>query len=412
MRSYTNRKGDRVEVSKEHLDRAVEIKIELQKASPSGKCSWVQLKKMMEEEGYENAENSENYRQLVKSHQKSIGKLPEVEKYADMVTDKKIDSIKNLVGEVAYTKRETQNYFRQLNKVKRDVIDKTLIAEQIREGVESHDWSKLKFEYKPIIKSGKKMIVGLSDLHVGALIDIALNTYNYEVATKRMEEYLNKVIDTIVKEEIEEAYVILLGDAIENPYMHNLAYNCEFTYSEQIIKASDLIIKFLIGLSEYVNVRYAGIAGNHDRTNADKKKNLHGDHAVKGINEAINSFVTNSKAKRITYEHALGDYEHTIAINGIYVKCVHGDLESINDKDILAKYSAMDNIVYTLVIMGHFHHHWSKDIGIDKTIAGFGSLKGADNHGKNAKMLSAVSQGLVIVDEDGDYDVRKVRLYA
>lgn len=410
MRSYTNKKGEKVEVTKEHLDTAVEIKKQLQNASPSGRCSWQQLVKMMKEEGFDDAENSENYRCMIKDYQKSIGELPQVEKYADMIADKKLDSIKNLIGEYAYAKREAQNQFRQLNKIKRDIIDYTLIAEQIRESMALHDWSKIKFKYKPIAKTKKKMIVGLSDLHIGALVDIGINTYNYDIAVKRMQEYLNKVINVIKKENISDVYVILLGDAIENPYMHNLAYNCEFTYSEQITKASDLIIKFLVGLKEYANVIYAGIGGNHDRINADKNKNLNGDHAVRGINEAVKSFVENSKVKRITYEKAVGDYEHSISLNGLNVKCVHGDLENINDNSILAKYASMDGINYNLVIMGHFHNFWTKEVGVDKHIYGFGSLKGADSHGKNTKMISSVSQGIVLVDEYGDYEVRKIKI--
>lgn len=410
MRSYRNKKGESIEVSLEHLEMAVRIKVELQKASPSRRCSWATHKKLMVENGFEDSENSENYRSLVKAYQKEIGELPEVAKYADMVADGKIESIKGLVGELSYEKRDAQNEFRKLNKIKRDIIDFTLIAEQIRDEISKYDWSELDFKYQPIIKSKKKMVVGLSDLHIGALVDISINTYNFEVAKARMQEYLNKIIDTIKKEEVSEVYVILLGDAIENPYMHNLAYNCEFTYSEQITKASDLIIKFLVGLKEFAEVKYAGIAGNHDRTNADKKKNLNGDHAVRGVNEFVKSFIENSKVERITYEQAIGDYEHNTVINGLNIKFVHGDLENINDKSTLAKYTDMDGIDYSLVVMGHFHHHWYRDVGIGKTMVGFGSLKGADNHGKNAKMISSVSQGLILIDENKEYEIKRVTL--
>ncbi len=411
MRSYTNRNGDKVEVGKDHLDTAVLIKLQLQKASPSGRCSWRQLVNLMKEEGFDDAENNESYRCLIKDYQKSIGELPQVSEYADMVSDKKIESIKNLVGEIAYEKRNAQNEFRKLNKVRREIIDYTIITEQIRKELSEYDWSKIKFNYELIADGKKKMIVGLSDLHIGALVNIPnVNTYNYEIATQRMQSYLSKVLNIVKLEDISEVNVILLGDAIENPYMHNLAYNCEFTYSEQIIKASDLIIKFLVGLKERVNVTYSGISGNHDRHNSDKKKNLNGDHAVRGINEFVKSFIENSNVERITYEQALGDYEHTLSINGLNVKCVHGDLESINDNNILAKYSSIDGVDYSLVLMGHFHHYWTKEVGINKTICGFGSLKGADDHGKNAKMMSSVSQGVVLIDEDGEYEIRRVRV--
>lgn len=409
MRSYTNKKGELIEVSEKHLEIAIRIKQELQKASPSRRCSWALHKKLMEKEEFFESENSENYRCLVKAFQKEKGELPEAPKYADMVADGKIESIKGLVGEIAYTKREAQHEFKKLNKVKRDIIDFTLIAEQIGQAFRNHDFSKLKFDSKPIeSKSGKKMFVGLSDIHIGALVNNDINTYNYEITKQRMQTYLSKVIAEAKKNDITDVYVMNLGDSIEHPYMHNLSYTSEFTLSEQIVIASDIIIKFLIGLAEAkLNVTTAGIAGNHDRLNADKKANLDGDHAVKGINHAIVSFLENSKAERIKYEQA-GDYGHSIELNGKLIKCVHGDLDPINDKSLLAKHSDLDNKSYSILVMGHYHHHWIKEHGIDKYMIGFGSLKGADGHGAKVKLVTSPSQGIIIIDKDGEAEIKRV----
>lgn len=410
MKSYTNRKGEKVEVTKEHLDTAVKIKIELQKASPSGRCSWRQLVKMMEEEGFNDAENSENYRCMIKDYQKSIGELPQVEKYADMIADKKLDSIKNLVGEYAYVKREAQNEFRKLNKVRRDIIDYTLVAEQIENVFSNYDWSKFNFETKRIHNCKKKMIICLSDLHIGALVDNDFNKYNFEIAKNRMQEYLNKVIRDIKANDISEVYLINLGDSIEHPYMHNLAYNCEFVLSEQIAHASDLIIKFMIGLASKdggnANVTVAGIAGNHDRYNDDKNKNLDGDHAIKGINKSIQSFIENAKPERITYEQAK-DYEHSFEINGKNILAIHGDLDNKDDKNLLSKHSHLKGIDYDIAIMGHYHTREVKELGDNKFVIVSGSLKGADNYSLNKlRKVSSPSQTYIIIHEDGEIEVK------
>ena len=409
MRSYTNREGEVINVSKEHLEIAIKIKKELQESSPSRKCNWKLHKELMKKEGFDDSDKNESYRCLIKNYQKSIGKLPEAPKYADMVADGKLESIKELVGEIAYEKREAQHEFRKLNKVKRDIIDFTLIAEQIGNAFREHDFSKIKFNYQPLKNTNKKMIVCLSDLHIGALIDNEFNTYNFEIATKRMEEYMSKVLHECESNGIREVYVMNLGDVIEHPYMHNLAYSCEFTLSEQIAMTSDLIIKFLIGLSEKVEVTVAGIAGNHDRLNENKNANLDGDHAVKGVNKAIQSFIQNAKAKRIKYEQAL-DYEHSIELNGRKFKFIHGDLDGINDLNILAKHSSLDGIDYDMIIMGHYHHFKLVELGFDKFMACFGALKGADNYAVKNRKLSAPSQGIVIVDENGEIEVKRVKL--
>ena len=409
MRSYTNKDGDKITVTEEHLKTAIKIKKELQNASPSRKASMKLLVKMMEKEGFYDAESSESYRCMLKSYQKQIGELPEVRKYADMVTDSKLESIKELIGEVAYEKRENQHVLKELNKVKREVIDYTLIAEQIKNAFENYDWSDFKFEYEELYNGEKAMIVCLSDLHIGALVDTDINKYNYEVAKERMNKYLSRVIEEVKANDVSNVYLVNLGDSIENPYMHNLSYSCEFTMAEQIVRASDIIIKFIIGLSKHVNVSFSGIAGNHDRFHEDKNKGLDGDHAVKAINYAVSTFIENSNIERVEYVQAK-EYEHSFIVNGLNIKAVHGDLDGINDINLIAKHSSLDNTSYSIIVMGHYHHHSVKEQGLNKTVVGFGSLKGADDYGAKNRRISSASQGFIIVDEFGNYEIRSVKL--
>lgn len=407
MRSFTNRKGESVNVSKEHLDRAVNIKIELQKASPSRRCSWAKLARLMHEDGFDEAENSENYRCLIKDYQESIGKLPSAEKYSNMVADGKIESIKGLVGELAYRKRDAQNEFRKLNRVKRNVIDKTLFIEEIANAFKNHDFSHLHYRYKPVDSKDKKMIVCLSDLHIGALVDLDVNKYNFEIAKKRLYEYLNQVVTDAKDNNITDIYLVGLGDMIEHPYMHNLAYNCEFTLSEQITMASDVVISFIMGLiNSDLNVTYAGVAGNHDRFHEDKNRNLDGDHAVKGINKAVESFIHNAKIERAKYVQAK-DYEHTFTINGLNILAIHGDLSGRADVGIMSKYSNKNGVDYDLVLMGHYHTVQILEVGYNKFIAVGGSIKGADSYSVNKlQKQSAPSQMYVIINEDGKMNIK------
>lgn len=409
MRSYINKNGDKITVSEEHLETAIRIKQELQKASPSRKASWSQLTKLMEVEGFYDSDNNEAYRCMIKAHQKSIGELPEAPKYANMVTDGKLESIKGLVGEIAYEKRENQHVLRQLNKVKRDVIDYTLIAEQIGNAFKEHDFSDLKMEYIPIVRADRTMIVNLSDLHVGAIVNNEYNTYNFEIAKQRMQKYLDEVVGRCKRDDITNVYVMNLGDVIENPYMHNLSYTCEFTFAEQIVRASDLIIKFLVGLSEHVHVTTAGIAGNHDRFNAKKDENLEGDHAVKGVNYAIQSFIENTKNERIVYEQAK-DYSHSLSVNGVNIKFVHGDLDGLNDANLIGRHSSIDNKNYSLIVMGHYHHFEARELGRDKMLFVCGTLKGTDYYGDKTRKHSAVSQGIIVIDSNGKVSMERINL--
>lgn len=405
-RSFTNKKGERVFVSEEHLKTAVAIKVELQKASSSRKCSWSKLVGLMRKEGFDNAENSEAYRCMIKAYQDSIGELPKVQEYANMVADSKLESIKELVGEISYEKRENQLVLKELNKVKRSVIDDSLIAEQIGFAFNNHNFSDLKLEYKEIKDSEKKMIAVLSDLHIGALVDLDINTYNYEVAVNRLNTYANRIITKCKEQNITNVYVMNLGDVIEHSNMrYSQGYNVEFTYSDQIVKSSDLIIKFLLLLVENdLKITYAGIAGNHDRVDGDKNKGLNGDHAVKSINYSIQSFINNSKIQNINYVQAQ-DYKHSFEINGKNILALHGDLDNRNDANVLAKHSDIDSINYDVVLMGHYHTREIKELGNNKFLLMSGSLKGADEYSDKLRKLSAPSQSYYIIDKDGNLDI-------
>lgn len=412
VRSYTNQQAELVSVSEEHLRISTSIKKELQKASPSRKCSWRLHKVLMEKEGFYDSDINESYRCLIKDYQKSIGELPEVAKYADMVADSKLESIKQLVGDISYEKRENQLYLSEINKGKKELIDFALIAEQIRVALLNYNWSEFNIKPEPrVSKSGKRMIVGLTDLHIGALVDTDINTYNFEVAKQRLQKYASKVIQKARYNDVVEIHVVNCGDVIEHSNMRfGQAFHSEFTFAEQIVRASDLIMKFLVILAkEGFKITYAGFAGNHDRV-TDKDRNIDGDHAVRPINYTIQTFIENAQIENITYVQAK-DYSHRlIDINGRNFKFVHGDLDSYRDENLVAKHSAMDGIEYDAVIMGHFHHFREIEVGVDKRIVLFGSLKGSDEYSEKIRRLSVASQGMIIIEADGDYEIKRVNL--
>lgn len=412
MRSFTNKQGERVTVSEEHLQTAVKIKKALQDASPSRKCSWALLVNLMGQEGFEDSENSENYRSMIKHYQKSLGELPSATVHAELVSDSKLESIKNMVGDLAYEKRETQHVLKEYNKVKRELMDYSLMAEQVGLAFKNHDWSKYNIKTPAVIDSanGKKMIACLSDMHIGALVNIDNNQFNYEIALRRLAEYAAHLVKNAKDNGISEIQVVNLGDVVEHSNMrYGQAFHSEFTYSEQLPLAADAIIKFLMLLAEEgFAVSYSGIAGNHDRAN-DKDKNIHGDHAVKPINHMVKIFCDNAKAG-IEYIQAHDDYSHRMTVNGINLKFVHGDLDSCRNEALVAKHSDLDQVDYSAVVSGHVHHFRDMEVGMKKRIIVFGSLKGPDDYGEKIRKLSVASQGFIVVDADGKIDVKRIEL--
>lgn len=415
MRSYTNNSGELVEVNDSHLDTAIKIKEELQKLSPSGKVSWVKHKKMMEIEGYYDSEsNSENYRCMIKAEQKSRGILPSAITHAEMVADKTLQSIKEEIGELSYAKRGAQNQFRQLNKVKRELTDSLLLFDELERVIREVGVGK-SVKREPITTgvslSPKTMIACLSDVHYGSVVDIEGYYYDTEVARGLVMSYAEKLISLAEKEGVETIHVVGLGDMIEhtNLRMQN-AYSSERLVSEQVTEVSELIIQFLIRLSEHQNITYSAIFGNHDRSQGNKNDSLFSDSFMAISNKIVETFVKYSGNERITF-NSTEPYHHIAHVNGRNFLFVHGDKTALARKTILSEQSTLYDIPFDAIIGGHIHHFTMREVGYDKYVATFGSIKGSDDYSlKTIGTSSSRSQGVILVSDDGEYEIRKIKL--
>lgn len=413
MRSYTNLNGEIVEVSEEHLETASKIKRELQMTSPSHRCNWNLHKQFMEKEGFFDSEASENYRLMIKNYQSSVGELDSKEKHADLVADSKLASIQEAVGEMYFTKREVQLESQKLGKLKRELTLYGVIAQEIRKAM-LNDLEQVipQWSYENIVSpTPKRMVVLVSDLHVGAVVvNVLGNSYDFTIAKKRMKKYINEIIRIAQSEGVNQIDIVSLGDLTENVHMRkSQGFDTEFNYSQQIVKAYQLLRDFIVNLSQFFLVTYQGISGNHDRIAGNKDDNLDGDSSVVVINEMIKEFIVNANATRIKYNEADNiNYSTWLEINGAKLKFVHGDNEKGNKK--LAIHSDQDNEHYNVLVMGHLHHYDVKEVGINKYELHVGSLEGANNYGRKGKFTSSASQGLIIIGENGEIDIRRIDL--
>lgn len=412
-RSYTNGKDEIVEVSKAHLDASVELKLELQKLSPSLRCDWKKHKSMMEDEGYEDSDTNEAYRCLVKGYQKEVGLLVSVQRHVDLVTTSKLRSLGNLLGELYSEKRENQIVLQEINKFKRDFHLNKVIAEEIIEEFKNFTLPTPSIG-RPFQKIGDdKAIVVLTDLHVGALVhNVYGNYYNYEIAQKRIQAYLEKVLAYCWKFGISSVSVVGLGDFVEHVNMrYKQSDDAEFKLSKQILKASELVIGFLVGLAEHVNVEYTAIAGNHDRLQGDKNIAYDDDNANVIINSNVETFIKLSKSERLTYVPTDdGATEINKVINGKRIKLVHGHLDEGNKKDRMKGYISMQNEFFDCLVYGHLHHHTVQESDYGRVIVGVGSLEGRNSYSKNFNAATNASQLMLVVTSDGELLPIKVDL--
>lgn len=396
MRSYTNKNGEAIQVTQEHLDTAIQIKEELQKASPSRRTSWVKHKRMMETEGFYDSENSENYRQMIKFEQKARGVLPELAKYADMVSDNKLQAIKEEIGEISLAKREAQHSFKKMNQIKRELSDNIIFFEEVAEKIKEVKIDPTFFELKPLEPSSNEALINMSDWHVG----LKTSEYDFEIAKEMVKQYAEEVIHYCDIFSISTVHVAGIGDLLNGSYMRptQVAEN-EFSYSEQVVKTTELAFSFLTSLSMEVNVIYIGsILGNHSRM-YDKGKTLEGDSAENIVDYNVKAFIDLVGSPRIIVDDQKVDNSSIFTtINGVKIKLVHGDLLSRASNEKVQKFISADGIFYDLLVYGHFHHTSIKEENHGRLAIGTGSLQGITDYGKNLGYATQPSQTMIVFE--------------
>ncbi|MBO1087172.1 metallophosphoesterase family protein [Enterococcus mundtii] len=408
-RKYTNRKGDKIEVSDEHLSVSIRIMEELQKSSPSRRCSWALHKKMMEREGFKDSDTSEGYRQMMKAERKAKGVLPSIDQIVELNTDNKLKAIKDEIGNINTAKLEAREDFLRLSRLKREWTRELLVVEEIEKAV-----SKMVInvpQFKPLTNHDKErtLIVGMSDWHFGALVDIEGHTFNAEICRDLALQYAIQVVEMIEKEKITNVYAIGMGDIIENIYMrHNQSYNAEMTFSEQIAGVSEIIIEFLEIIASHVPVKYAAFNGNHDRVST-KDDTIYGDGAVHLSNEIVKTYIRASRNERIEYIQS-EPYHHIVRAHNSTFLFEHGDKTPMKKQGVLADRQQLHKEEFDSLICGHIHHFTMREAGDNQFVVTFGSLKGSDEYSlKTIGVSSSRSQGVVIVDDEG-YEIRRVAI--
>ena len=238
------------------------------------------------------------------------------------------DELKEAIGDLDIKKMEVRNKTNRLNKIKRDFVKSIEISNDLKETIHNEINNFPQFDFKPIIsESENKLIVTVADWHVGYIInEYKGNSYSYEIAKKRLNVYTYEIEKVCKLYNVTDVVVVNLGDVIENTYMRqNQSYECEFDLSQQIVKATQLMFSFITKVSEFANVDFYSVGGNHSRMSS-KDANIEGDNANVIVTETLKTFVEISNNKRIT----IGDTDYkddscVFDVNGFKCKAIHGD---------------------------------------------------------------------------------------
>ena len=262
MSTYTDNKGKSHEIDDVGLERAAKYKKELQR--DNGRANWGKVARLLRQDGYD-AKQCEGFRQLVKRYQYKTGTINSAEKQWSNELEHKRNALDKEIDEMLLEKRDLQLMRREFNKSRRDYADMELFKRDVKRSLKG-GISVIPSEldnYAPLPPtSGNVLIVSLSDIHIGAKVDVDGYEYNELIAKDELSKYASKITQYASFSNPGSIYIENLGDSIEGAYMrYNQSYEISLKLSEQINTAIKLVSEFIINIASNtgIPVIYSGI---------------------------------------------------------------------------------------------------------------------------------------------------------
>ena len=238
----------------------------------------------------------------------------------------------------------------------------------------------------------KKAILCIGDWHYGLEVDLFYNTYNTEIAIERITNLVNSVILKIKEHNIDDLYIINLGDMISGRIHLPLRINNRIDTVQQTIEISEILSEFLTILSQYTHVNYISVSDNHSRVEPNKKESLQ----TESFARIIDWFLQERLSKNENIDFIEKSFSEDFAIFTVFDHCVvavHGDKDP--QKGIVDRLNSYMQGHIDLLISAHRHHFTADENNFTEFYCN-GSLIGQDQYSADLRLNSKPSQLLFI----------------
>ena len=308
-----------------------------------------------------------------------------------------LEEIKEEKLELQKEKVKMRDQKREMSAELRRLARLEQLEDYLRETVEQFEPIELEDIKKTKVDNGKELLVCLSDWHIGMSINSKFNTFNKEIAIKRLSKLQQKTMEKVLKENIQTIHIANLGDLIHGLIHVSARVSAEENTIEQVITASEMVKEFIKPFLDLgIQVEYYNICGNHSRIVANKSESGGEEESF----EKLILTIVDTAFSRYSNYNSTGSEFGMIEVNIKNEKVVlaHGHLDKGNG--IVNKLPQMLGYPPTLVLTGHFHSELIKDYGVTTHIIS-GALCGSDDYATNLRLAGKPSQKILVITDDG-----------
>ena len=248
----------------------------------------------------------------------------------------------------------------------------------------------------------KHMIVCLSDLHIGQTFYTQFGCYDSNIAKRRLNDYLTKILELQKLHNAKNCYVLVCGDLISGNIHKQIAVTNRENVIDQIKLASEYVSDFCYELCRaFQYVQMISASGNHSRIDT-KDEALHDER----LDDLVSFIVCKSLKSVGNFNMLTSDVvKFDTSLTGVYINsklylCVHGDYDSFS-KSGAANLSLMIRQIPYAIISGHKHYP-AMSIDSDIVMLQSGCLCGSgDDYTVEKRLSGKPSQTVCICDSDG-----------
>lgn len=254
-------------------------------------------------------------------------------------------------------------------------------------------------------------IIHFTDAHFNELVNLAINKYDFNIASKRCQLLVSEAKLYFKQKSIHKILFAMTGDMLNSDRRLDELLAQATNRSRATFIAVRLIELMLLDLNEDFNVTVANVTGNESRVGKDIAWNdiVATDNYDWTIFNILALLFRGSKG--IQFILNADPLEQVVKVNGKNILLIHGNQRKFKSLpagavlDIMGKYAAKGIIIH-FVIFGHLHTCLIGDV-----FSRGSSLVGANEYSdRGLQLLSRASQNIHIIYSRDRIDSIKIDL--
>jgi len=320
---------------------------------------------------------------------------------------------RQLIRSVTNTRDENNQLRKMLRKEDRKLDFEDKIIEALESQIHSLSLTQYNINYEALVPPTQEYgnVLLMSDEHFGTTTETEVtgNTYNHNVAKKRMLYIVDKVLNSPIRS--ENLVIFELLDILKG-IIHNSEYLSEEGVTGSMLKVVEVYTEVLDRLSPaYKHIDIFVTSSNHDRTTQKPTSVMKWDNFGIMLMKMLEMVIKAKGIKNITFHFTKKEY-HLVNINGAEVLATHGDAIRGYQAHSKAQRNHVQSIClglfkkpYKHMVSGHLH----QSMAISNEYGGFnivnGTLVGTEEYGTTNGFASIEAiQTFFNIDNDGDID--------